>query len=376
MTSLLATNDFPPKVGGIQSYLYELWSRLPSAETTVFTTAHPDASAWDAEQHFRIERAHQKLLLPTRSIRERVDGLARDVGASVIFVDPMVPLGAIGPRLTAAPYVVVAHGAEVTVYGRIPVTGSVGTRVLRGAAGVIVAGAFSSSTVMRVAKREVPTLVVPPGVDPTRFRPLPDDERRAVRERFGIPPDVPLVLGVSRLVPRKGFDVLLDAVAGLDGVHVAIAGTGRDRARLERRAKPLRDRCHFLGRVSGADLPAVYACADLFVMLCRDRWAGLEAEGFGIVFMEAAACGVPAIAGNSGGAPEAVIDGETGYVVEPRDVTAVRDTISRVLADDALRERIGAAALQRARADFSYDVLAKRLAPLAAGDLSLLQCAQ
>lgn len=373
MTSLLATNDFPPKVGGIQSYLYELWRRLPASETTVFTTAHPDAAAWDARQELRIERAHQRFLLPTRSIRHRVDDLAREVGASVVFLDPMVPLGAIGPRLSAAPYIIVAHGAEVSVYGRLPVTGAIGGRVLRGAAGVIVAGPFSSSTVTRVAGCDVPTLVVPPGVDPMRFKPLASDERRAVRTRLGIPPDVPLVLGVSRLVPRKGFDVLLDAVADLDGVHVAIAGTGRDRARLERRARGLGERCHFLGRVSGADLPAVYASADVFAMLCRDRWSGLEAEGFGIVFMEAAACGVPAVAGNSGGAPEAVIDGETGFVVEPRDVAAVRDALGRLLGDAALRAAIGEVARRRARSDFSYDVLATRLAPLAAGDLSVLE---
>ena len=374
MTSLLATNDFPPKVGGIQSYLYELWRRLPASETTVFTTAHPDAPAWDARQDFRIERARQGLLLPTRAIRRRVDHLAREVGASVVFLDPMVPMGAIGPRLSATPYVIVAHGAEVTVYGRIPVTGAIGKRVLRGAAGVIVAGAFSSSTVSRVAGRDVPTLVVPPGVDPVRFKPLDPDDQRAVRARVGIPPDAPFVLGVSRLVPRKGFDVLLDAVAGLDGVHVAIAGTGRDRARLERRAQQLGDRCHFLGRVPMADLPALYAGADVFAMLCRDRWGGLEAEGFGIVFMEAAACGVPAVAGNSGGASEAVIDGETGYVVEPRDVASVRDALGRLLGDAALRAALGEAALQRARSDFSYDVLATRLAPLAAGDFGVLEC--
>jgi phosphatidylinositol alpha-1,6-mannosyltransferase len=376
VTSLLATNDFPPKVGGIQSYLYELWSRLPADETTVFTTAHPDAAPWDAQQALRIERARQGFLLPTQAIGRRVDRLAREVNASVVFLDPMVPLGAIGPRLTAAPYVIVAHGAEISVYGHIPVTSSIGRRVLRGAAGVIVAGAFSSSTVMRVARREVPTIVVPPGVDPTRFRPLKIEARREARLRVGIPPDVPLVLGVSRLVPRKGFDVLFDAVAGLDGVHVAIAGTGRDQARLERRARRLGERCHFLGRVSGEDLPSLYASADVFSMLCRDRWGGLEAEGFGIVFMEAAACGVPAVAGNSGGAAEAVIDGETGYVVEPRDVHAVRDALAALLGDDSRRAAMGEAALARARSDFSYDGLAARLAPLAAGDFSVLESAQ
>jgi phosphatidylinositol alpha-1,6-mannosyltransferase len=107
-------------------------------------------------------------------------------------------------------------------------------------------------------------------------------------------------------------------------------------------------------------------------MLCRDRWGGLEAEGFGIVFLEAAACGVPSVAGRSGGSHEAVVDGETGYVVEPRDIKAIRDAIARMLDDDALRERLGAAARRRAERDFSYDVLAARLAPLAAGDLSVL----
>ncbi|MEX0664566.1 MAG: glycosyltransferase family 4 protein [Acidimicrobiia bacterium] len=373
MTSVLATNDFPPKVGGIQSYLYELWSRLPAAETTVFTTRHPDAATWDARQTFRIERADAGFLLPTRGVRRRVDALAREVEASVVFVDPMVPLGAIGPRLSAAPYVVVAHGAEVTVYGQLPVTGTIGRRVLRGAAGVIVAGAYTSSVVNRVAGRAVPTLVVSPGVDPARFRPLDADERALARARFGIPPDVPLVVGVSRLVPRKGFDVVIEAVTGLDGVHVAIGGTGRDRSRLERRARRLGERCHFLGRVDDADLPALYASADVFAMVCRERWGGLEAEGFGIVFLEAAACGLPVVAGRSGGSPEAVSDGETGYVVEPRDVRAVRDALARLLGDAELRNAIGAAARQRAVRQHSHDVIARRLAPLAAGDLSVLE---
>lgn len=373
MTSLLATNDFPPKVGGIQSYLYELWRRLPAADTTVFTTSYQDAVAWDARQQFRIERANAGFLLPTRPVRRRVDALAREVEADVVFVDPMVPLGAIGPRLTAAPYVVVAHGAEVTVYGHLPVTHGMGRRVLRGAAGVIVAGAYTSSVVTRVAGRPIPTLVVPPGVDPHRFQPRDAEARAAARRRFGIPVDVPLVLGVSRLVPRKGFDVVLAAVAGLDDAHVAIAGTGRDAGRLQRRARRLGERAHFLGRVPDDDLPDLYACADVFAMLCRDRWAGLEAEGFGIVFLEAAACGVPVVAGRSGGSAEAVLDQETGYVVEPRDVAAVRAALERLLGDATLREKMGGAARRRAETNFSYDVLAGRLAPLARGDLRVLE---
>ena len=120
MTSLLATNDFPPKIGGIQTYLHELWRRLPADATTVFTTRHPEAAAWDASQPFRVERAPHGFLVPTRAMAQRVDALATEVDADIVFLDPMLPLGNVGPRLRRAPYVVVAHGAEITVYGRVP----------------------------------------------------------------------------------------------------------------------------------------------------------------------------------------------------------------------------------------------------------------
>ncbi|HEY6316316.1 MAG TPA: glycosyltransferase family 4 protein [Acidimicrobiia bacterium] len=372
--SLLVTNDFPPKVGGIQSYLYELWRRLPPGETTVLTTPHADAAAWDARQPFRIERSRAAVLLPTRALARQVNALAAEVDAGVVFVDPMLPLGHIVARLDR-PAVVVAHGAEISVYGRIPVTASLGRRTLRGAAGVVAAGRYAAGEAARVAGRALPTLVIPPGVDPERFRPHDAETRRATRRRHGLDPDAPLVVGVSRLVPRKGFDVVLDAVARLDGVHVAIIGTGRDAGRLGRHAGGLGARAHLLGSVPQTELPSLYACADVFAMLCRDRWAGVEAEGFGIVFLEAAACGVPSVAGRSGGSSEAVLDGQTGVVIEPRDVDAARDAIGRLVRDDAWRRQLGDAAGARARGDFSYDGLAARLAPLAAGSLDTLEVA-
>lgn len=373
MTSLLVTNDFPPKVGGIQSYLHELWARLPPHGTHVLTTTYPGAGAWDRRQRFAVERYPERVLLPTSALARHIDARARALGADVVFVDPMLPVGRIGGRLTAAPYVVVGHGAEVTVYGRLPGSHRLARSVLQGGAGLVAAGEYVARVAARVAGRPLPTLVVPPGVDPHRFAPSDADARRATRARFGLDPDRPLVLGVSRLVPRKGFDVLLDAVAGLDpDVQVAIAGSGRDRDRLARLAAPLGSRARLLGRVPDAELPALYASADVFAMLCRDRWGGLEAEGFGIVFVEAGACGVPAVAGRSGGSHEAVVDGETGFVVEPRDVQAVRGALDRLLRDDALRTRMGEAARTRAATELSYDVLAARLAPLAAGDLGVL----
>jgi phosphatidylinositol alpha-1,6-mannosyltransferase len=375
VTSLLVTNDFPPKVGGIQSYLYELWRRLPPQETTVLTASYPDAAHWDAAQAFRIERVAQRVLLPTRALAARADSLAREIGADVVFVDPMLPLGLIGPRLRSAPYAVIVHGAEVTVPGAIPVARTLARRVLRGASAVVAAGTYPAQVAARVARRSLPCAVVPPGVDVERFRPLDGPARAAVRARFGLAADRPLVLGVSRLVPRKGFDVLVRALPGIDPtVQVAIAGAGRDRRRLERlAARHAPGRIRFLGRVADDDMPGLYAAADVFVMLCRDRWGGLEAEGFGIVFLEAAACGVPAIAGRSGGAHEAVDDGTTGFVVEPRDVGRVRVALARLLGDGELRARMGADARARAERDFAYDTLVGRLLPVTSGVLDGLE---
>jgi phosphatidylinositol alpha-1,6-mannosyltransferase len=175
-----------------------------------------------------------------------------------------------------------------------------------------------------------------------------------------------LVLGLSRLVPRKGFDVLIEAAAriapGRPDVMFAIGGGGRDLQRLERLAKDRRAPVRFLGRVPDDRLPAAYGCADVFAMLCRNRWAGLEQEGFGIVFLEAAACGVPQVAGNSGGAGEAVADGLTGAVVRrPKDVHAVTLALLGYVDDDDARRSAGIAARERAVAEFSYEVLTARL---------------
>jgi phosphatidylinositol alpha-1,6-mannosyltransferase len=371
VTSLLVTNDFPPKLGGIQSYLYELWRRLPPDETTVFTTRYEGDLEWDAAQPFRVVRSRHPVFLPTRALAADIDALAGEVGADVVFVDPWLPLGALARRLRAAPYVVVVHGAEVTVPARFPGVRDVGRRVLRGAAGVVAAGSYPADAAVRAAGTMLRGVVIPPGVDADRFVPLDSDARAKARAGFGLPSEAPLVVGVSRLVPRKGFDVLIDAVASLPGVHLAVGGTGRDRRRLGARAaaRGAGDRVHLLGRVPDADLPALYGCADVFSMPCRDRWGGLEAEGFGIVFVEAAAAGVPSVAGASGGSHEAVVDGVTGSVVDGTDTTAVRNALARWLDDPVGRAAAGAAARTRAADELSYDRLVAALAPLARGEL-------
>ena len=365
MTHLLVTNDFPPKVGGIQSYLWELWRRVPSEEFAVLTTTHDGGRAFDAQQPFRVERAPARLLLPRRDLVRRIDRLAAEIDATLVLLDPVLPLGLVGSHLER-PYGIVAHGAEITVPGRLPGSAALLGRVLRGAGHVIAAGRYPAAEARRAAGCELPLTVVPPGVDVVRFRPLDATRCRLERERFGLAADGLLVVGVSRLVPRKGFDVLIEAAARLvvayPRLELAIAGAGRDRRRLQRLATHRHAPVRFLGRVPNDDLPALCACADVFAMACRTRWAGLEQEGFGIVFLEAAACGVPQVAGDSGGAAEAVVDGETGVVVHrPGRADDVAVALSRLLDDQPLRARLGSAARARAEATFAYDVLAGRL---------------
>ena len=251
--------------------------------------------------------------------------------------------------------------------------GSALARVLRGSRLVVSAGCYPAAEAKRAAPGlSVPVVEIPPGVDTASIVPLAAAGRRAARARLGLPASGPLVVSVSRLVPRKGMDVLIEAAGRLAPSYpdlvVAIAGDGREMGRLSRAAAGSPVDIRILGRVSTAERTDLLGGADVFVMACRTRWAGLEQEGFGIVFVEAAAAGVPQIAGNSGGASEAVVDGVTGLVVgNPSDPGAVAQALRTLLADPALRRRMGRAARSRVQESFDNDVLASRLADALAG---------
>jgi phosphatidylinositol alpha-1,6-mannosyltransferase len=372
VSHLFVTNDFPPKLGGIQTYLWELWRRLPAHEVTVLTTAHPDGEAFDRAQPYRVVRTKERVLLPTPRLGRRIDALATEVGAGAVVLDPALPLGLIGRHLRL-PHAVVVHGAEVTVPGHLPGTRQLLRRVLAGADLIVAAGGYPAAEARAVTGRDAPEIVVvPPGVDGERFRPLDAGERARARATFGLPASAIVVVHVSRLVPRKGADVLIEAAATLAPRHgdlvVAIAGMGRDEGRLRRLIDRSGAPAQLLGRICDADLPMLYGCADVFSHVCRNRWGGLEQEGFGVVFLEAAACAVPQIAGASGGAAEAVADGETGFVVDdPRRSAALVPILQRLVSDRGERHRLGQQARARAVADFDYDALAARLGEALAG---------
>lgn len=374
---LLVTNDFPPKVGGIQAYLWELFRRQDPASFTVLTaSSHEDARAFDAEQArsgIRIERVPGSILyFPSVGNLRRVRRLAHEVGATLVLFDPVLPLGLLGPFLSI-PYGVVLHGAEVAAPARLPVTRPMLSGVLSRAAVVISAGRFPSQVARdavggaRPGSRTSVFLEVPPGVDCSTFVPMGEDDRRAARRRFGLSEDGLLVTSMSRLVPRKGMDVLAEAVRRLEpsfpGVHLAVAGAGRDAHRLAAQVERTATATTLLGRIAEEDKAAFLGMGDVFAMACRTRWGGLEQEGFGIVFLEAAACGVAQLAGESGGAADAVVDGVTGSVVaRPGDPGSVARKLRGLLADPLGRAAMGAAARRRACEVFDYDVLAKVLA--------------
>jgi phosphatidylinositol alpha-1,6-mannosyltransferase len=362
---LLVTNDFPPKIGGIQSLLWEWWRRLPPDSFAVLTSPYQGSDAFDREQPFEIERTREPVLLPHPWMVRRIDDMARRVGADLVVLDPALPLGIIGPSLRL-PYDVVLHGAEVTVPGRLWGSRQALSFVLRRARHIVAAGGYPAAEAERAAAQPLPITVVPPGVDIERFRPLDDAERTLARRHFGIPVDAELIVTVSRLVPRKGFDTAIRAAAVLGSQRpdlvLVVAGGGRDEQRLRRLALATGAPVRFLGRVSHDDLPRLYGCGDIYSMVCRNRWGGLEQEGFGIVFVEAAACGVVQVAGDSGGAAEAVVDGETGIVVrDPDDLGEVVAAFESLLDDPARREEMGRAARERAEREFSFDLLAERL---------------
>lgn len=365
---LLVTNDYPPKTGGIQVYLHELWRRLETGRAVVVTASSaPNTEAFDAASEIVIERIRSKtLFLPTLRAKRAIDSAIKRHRPDLVLLDPAWPLGLLGPRLSV-PYGVVVHGSEVTVPGRLPVVASSLRYVLKHAVVAICAGTYPETEVRRIAAEHAPPIIqVPPGVDTERFTPLDPSRRDDVRQSLGLDANAFLVSSYSRLVPRKGMDTLIRAATRLKpkfpNLQVAIGGTGRDEKRLQRLATRLGAPVTFLGRVPDDVLSAWLGVSDLMVMDCRSRWLGLEQEGFGIVFVEAAATGVAQIAGRSGGSHEAVQNGVTGFVVaDPRSDDLLAKAMRTLMEDDNRRREFGRASRAVAVEHFEWNTLAARL---------------
>jgi phosphatidyl-myo-inositol dimannoside synthase len=363
--TLLVTNDFPPRVGGIQRTLGALAAELPSDRLSVFAPEWPGAAEFDAAAPYRVVRQPGDFVWPTPGAARAVEREIAAFEAEIVVFGDAFPLALLGPRLAerGTPYVVLGHGFDYWL-STVPVAHAVMRRMTSRASRVAACSRFIARRVRTAVPRHVPVSVLYPGADLERFRPdLPTDDLR-VRHRLG---DRPLVVCVSRLVYRKGQDVLIrsmrDVLRRVPDAALVIVGSGPREGSLRRLAEAAPNRSVvFAGEVSEDDLPRYYALGDVFAMPCRSRLAGMEVEGWGNVFTEAAACGRPVVVGDSGGARETVVHGETGLLVDGRDHAGVADAVATLLEDPAYARRLGKAGRVRVEAFHPWSVVAGRLA--------------
>jgi phosphatidyl-myo-inositol dimannoside synthase len=366
--TLLVTNDFPPAVGGIQRTLGSLVDALPHDRIAVLAPGMDGAAASDQAVPYEVVRVGERFLWPTLAVADRVRREIDRLGIDVVLFGDAMPLALLGPRLAAAgtPYVVAAHGFDYWL-STVPVAhGVMRWMTARASHVVVMCSEFIGRRVRTAVPRGVPVSVLYPGADLERFAPdLPTDDLRA---RHGLD-DRPSIVSVSRLVPRKGQDVLIRSMREVQrrvpGAALVVVGTGPSEGRLRRLAGSApRGSVVFVGAVSEEELPRYYSLGDVFAMPCRSRLGGLEVEGWGNVFIEAAACARPVVVGDSGGARESLVHGETGLLVDGTDPDAVADAVGSLLEDPAYAARLGKAGRARVERDHTWSAAAARLADL------------
>lgn len=351
--TLLVTNDFPPVVGGIQSYLDDYTRRLPAEDLTVLASTPPEgpeaARAWDERAPFDVVRMPTHMLLPTPDVRARMSEVIADRGIETVWFGAAAPLGLLGraaKRAGATRVIATTHGHEIG-WSMVPGARQALRRIFRDADVITYISQYTLGRLSPFMPDGAKTLRLPSGIDVERFHPDPA-ARAALRERYGLG-DAPTAVCVSRLVARKGQDSLIEAwpriLEAVPEARLVIVGWGSYAKRLAelKRRSPARDSILLTGKVPYEELPGHVAMGDVFAMPCRTRGGGLDVEGLGIVFLEASAAGLPVIAGTSGGAPETVTEGVTGEVVDGRDEDALVASLVGMLTDPGRRERMGAA---------------------------------
>jgi len=372
--TLVVTNDFPPRTGGIQSFLAALLDRLPPERVVVYAPAWPGAAAHDAAAAYPVVRHPGSLMLPVPSVARRAKDLARRHGCDSVLFGAAAPLGALAPTLRAAGVrraVGITHGHEAG-WALVP-GGRAGLRRIGAGLDVLTYLGDYTRRMIGDALRPVDRaklVRLHPGVDAERFR--PDAGGTGRRAELGLS-ERPVIVCVSRLVRRKGQDTLIRALPAIrkrvPGTALLLVGDGPDRGYLQQLARDVRaaEDVVFAGGVPGADLPSWYGAGDVFAMPCRTRRRGLDVEGLGMVYLEASACGLPVLAGDSGGAPDAVRDGVTGRVIDGESAGAAAHVLATMLMDRQLASRLGNAGRAWALSEWGWDLQAERLLDLLTG---------
>jgi glycosyltransferase involved in cell wall biosynthesis len=367
--TLVVTNDFPPRQGGIQTFVAALLARRPPESLVVLASRSPGWEEYDATLPYPVVRRPTSMLLPTRATARAAVDLARQHGCDSAFFGAAAPLGLIAPALRSAGVrhlVGATHGHET---GWVALPGS--RRLLQRIAGdldvLTYISGYTRTRLEPALGRRTRLAQLSPGVDVERF--TTDVDGSGVRRQYGLGA-APVVVCVSRLVARKGQDVLVAGwprvLARHPDARLLLVGGGPDETSLRRAVSRLglENSVVLTGPVAPDRLPEHYAAGDVFAMPCRTRRAGLDVEGLGMVFLEAAACGRPVVAGTSGGAPEAVQEGVTGHVVDPRSPEAVASAIAGLLADPARAAAMGKAGRAWVEQRWSWTTIAATFAEL------------
>jgi phosphatidylinositol alpha-1,6-mannosyltransferase len=376
--TLIVTNDFPPRPGGIQAFLHNMALRLDPGRIVVYASTWKRGdegaeatAAFDAEQPFTVVRDRTTMLLPTPGATRRAVGLLREHGCTSVWFGAAAPLGLMAPALRragATRLVATTHGHEAG-WAQLPAARTLLRRIGESTDTITYLGEYTRSRIASALTPEAAARMVrlPPGVDERTFHPGSGGDE--VRARLGLT-DRPVVVCVSRLVPRKGQDTLVLAMPRIlakepDAV-LLIVGGGPYEKELRKLAHEtgVADSVRFTGAVPWSELPAHYGAGDVFAMPCRTRRGGLDVEGLGIVYLEASATGLPVVAGDSGGAPDAVLDGETGWVVRGGSAEDAADRIVTLLGDPELRRRMGERGRAWVEENWRWDLLAERLREL------------
>lgn len=352
---LLVTNDFLPDVGGIQQYVSQIAARLPNVG--VFAPAHEDPA--DGDLAYPVWRGPHRYLWPTPRVSQALKAAIAAHRATVIVFMAPAPLTPLGPALDL-PWAACTHGADLVLPARIPGVRRIFGRVLGRADRLYAVSSYTATALQQLVGPDGPQIaLLRNGVDLKAFHPGVDPA--GIRMRHGLNA-APTIVTVGRLVPRKGQDMLIRALpairAAVPDSRLLLVGTGRDRRRLERLVRRHEvEGVVFAGRVPWEELPAYHRAGTVFAHPNRSRWAGLEQEGFGVVFLEAQACGVPVVAGRSGGSPEALADGQTGVLTDGNDHQAVAAALIDLLADEARRTAMGATARAWVEESWSWDTI-------------------
>jgi phosphatidylinositol alpha-1,6-mannosyltransferase len=368
--TLLITNDFPPRPGGIQQFVHNLAVRRPAGSLVVYASTWKGAATFDAEQPFEVVRESTGMLLPTPAVARRAAELARANDCDTVWFGAAAPLGLLAEglrrRAGIARAIGITHGHEIG-WAALPGARQLLRRIARGNDVLTYLGDYQRVRLDKALHGLTDLRRLAPGVDVDAFHPGVDGT--VVRARHGLS-DRPVIVCVSRLVPRKGQDMLIRALPEVrrrvPGAALLLGSGGPDRARLERLAREHGVATHviFTGSVPWVELPSLFAAGDVYAMPCRTRAAGLDVEGLGIVYLEASATGLPVVGGDSGGAPDAVREGETGYVVGGRDPAGLTERLVELLNDPVKAKAMGAAGRAWVEQEWRWETQAARLAKL------------